>query len=29
MTFKDEERPAAWKKRFTEGGAVGWFITLL
>lgn len=29
MTFSAEERPAAWKKRLTSGGAVGWLITLL
>lgn len=29
MTFKAEESPEAWKKRFTSGGAVGWLITLL
>lgn len=29
MTLRDEERPAARKKRFTSTGAVGWFMTEL
>ena len=28
MTLRAEESPAAWKKRFTSIGAVGWLMTL-
>lgn len=29
ITFRAEERPAAWKKWRTSVGAVGWLITIL
>lgn len=29
ITFRAEDSPAAWKKRFTSIGAVGWLMTLL